>query len=336
MVERSPQRQRAGHRWSWIFGVALLAGVVLLALNANHGRDFLGRLVHADAAWVAVAVLLQALTYMAQGETWRVVARRAGGRLGMPLASALSLAKLFTDQALPSAGVSGTVLTVRVLRARGMPRTARLSGVIVTVVSFHAAYVLSLAAAVSIAWAMGQLNPALLGAAVLWAAIEIVISGFGLTWAGRPPRTSAWFARFRFVQPAFRFLSGADPRLVRDTWLLTEATIYQLAIVVLDALTILALVWSVGGQAPPHLVFAAFVFATLFKNLGVVPGGLGTFEAASVLGLRAIGLSLPVALSATLLFRGLSFWLPMIPGLYLARRLVRRSPPGLRPAASEV
>ncbi|HKQ12645.1 MAG TPA: magnesium-translocating P-type ATPase, partial [Steroidobacteraceae bacterium] len=32
-------------------------------------------------------------------------------------------------------------------------------------------------------------------------------------------------------------------------------------------------------------------------------------------------ISLPVALSATLLFRGLSFWLPMIPGMWLSRRL---------------
>jgi uncharacterized membrane protein YbhN (UPF0104 family) len=333
--ERNFHRQRAGHRWSWIVGVALLAGVVLLALNAAQGREFLTRLAHADPAWLAAATLLQALTYVAQGETWRVVARRTGWPLGLSFASGLSLAKLFTDQALPSAGVSGTVLMVQALRARGMPRVARLSGVIVTVVSFHAAYVLCLAAAVGIARVVGLLNPAMLTGAVLWAALEIVISAFGLRWAGRAPGTSSWVARFRFVQPAFRFLAGADPRLVRDGRLLAEATIYQLLIVVLDTLTILALIWSVGGAAPPHLVFGAFVFATLFKNLGVVPGGLGTFEAASVLGLRAVGLSLPVALSATLLFRGLSFWLPMLPGAYLARRLGRRAPPARHQAPSE-
>lgn len=316
--------------------MALLAGVVLLALTAAQGREFLTRLAHADPGWVAAAALLQVFTYVAQGETWRLVARRTGWRLGLPLASGLSLAKLFTDQALPSAGVSGTVLMVQALRARGMPRVARLSGVIVTVVSFHAAYVLCLAAGVAIAWTAGELNPAMLTAAVLWAGLETVISAFGLKWAGRAPRASAWVARFRFVRPGFRFLAGADPRLVRDVRLLAEATIYQLVIVALDTLTILALIWSVGGEAPPHLVFAAFVFATLFKNLGVVPGGLGTFEAASVLGLRAIGLPLPVALSATLLFRGLSFWLPMLPGLYLARRLVRPRPHDLRQASSEV
>jgi len=35
------------------------------------------------------------------------------------------------------------------------------------------------------------------------------------------------------------------------------------------------------------------------------------------------GIEVPVALAATLLFRGLSFWLPMLPGVLLARRLLR-------------
>lgn len=36
--------------------------------------------------------------------------------------------------------------------------------------------------------------------------------------------------------------------------------------------------------------------------------------------LRLVGVPVAVALSATLLFRGLSFWLPMLPGLVLSRR----------------
>jgi Mg2+-importing ATPase len=66
-------------------------------------------------------------------------------------------------------------------------------------------------------------------------------------------------------------------------------------------------------------VFASFMISTLFRIIGIVPGGLGTFEAASVLTLKVIGVTLPVALAATLLFRGLSFWLPMAPGIWIAR-----------------
>ena len=49
-------------------------------------------------------------------------------------------------------------------------------------------------------------------------------------------------------------------------------------------------------------------------------------EAASVLTLRMIGVAIPVALSATLLFRGLTFWLPMLPGYWFSRRAITRRP----------
>jgi Mg2+-importing ATPase len=39
-----------------------------------------------------------------------------------------------------------------------------------------------------------------------------------------------------------------------------------------------------------------------------------------------VGVPVAVALAATLLFRGLSFWLPMLPGLWLAHRELRGAP----------
>jgi Mg2+-importing ATPase len=61
------------------------------------------------------------------------------------------------------------------------------------------------------------------------------------------------------------------------------------------------------------------MISTLLRTIGIVPGGLGTFEAASVLTLKLAGVSVAVALGSTLLFRGLSFWLPMLPGLVFSR-----------------
>jgi Mg2+-importing ATPase len=85
-------------------------------------------------------------------------------------------------------------------------------------------------------------------------------------------------------------------------------------------------------------VYASFMISSLLRTMGIVPGGLGTFEATSVLTLRMIGVAIPVALSATLLFRGLTFWLPMLPGLWLSKNIAldRRERPraeALRPSA---
>jgi Mg2+-importing ATPase len=82
------------------------------------------------------------------------------------------------------------------------------------------------------------------------------------------------------------------------------------------------LIVALGERASVTGVFAAFMIASLVRTMGIVPGGLGTFEVTSVLMLRMVGVDVAAALSATLLFRGLSFWLPMLPGYWSSRRAV--------------
>ena len=100
-------------------------------------------------------------------------------------------------------------------------------------------------------------------------------------------------------------------------------------IFLLDAATIWVAARALGVTASVGGVFSSFMVSNLFRTIGIIPGGLGTFETASVMSLKSIGLPLSVGLSATLLFRGLSFWLPMIPGLICSRRLLRNQHEGL-------
>jgi uncharacterized membrane protein YbhN (UPF0104 family) len=62
----------------------------------------------------------------------------------------------------------------------------------------------------------------------------------------------------------------------------------------------------------------------MVATIGPIPVGLGTFEATSVGMLSLLGVSVEAALAATLLLRALTFWLPMLPGIWLARREIRR------------
>jgi Mg2+-importing ATPase len=116
-------------------------------------------------------------------------------------------------------------------------------------------------------------------------------------------------------------LESADVRLARDPRLLVGATLWQTAIVALDTLTLVALIESMGERARIGGAFVSFMIASLVRSMGFVPGGLGTFEASSVVTLRMTGTRVSVALAATLMFRGLTFWLPMLPGLWYSRRL---------------
>ncbi len=314
------RRSRLIRRAPWILGAVVLAGVIVASLHFTEGRDFIRLAEHARPSWLLVAIALQVLTYWCQGETWRAVTRASGHRLGMRFAYELSLAKLFIDQAVPSAGVSGTVMMARALEQKGVPRKVTAAGVVVTTTAYNIAYVASLAGALAIMALHGITNILVLIVSVLFTLFGLALAIATIKLSGRHEnRIEERFNRLGPLRKALAYLVEADPSIVRNPLVTIEASLLQFGIVVLDAATIWVLVRSLGMTASVGGVFASFMISNLFRTVGVVPGGLGTFEATSVLTLKLAGLPVPVALSATLMFRGLSFWLPMLPGLWFIR-----------------
>jgi Mg2+-importing ATPase len=185
------------------------------------------------------------------------------------------------------------------------------------------AYVVCLAAALLFTWRHARLPSLAIAAAVFFLVLSALIVRTVLRAPGR--RASHGRQVLRPLRQAVETLRQADPRLVRDVRLQSAATTSQLAIVLCDAATMALLIRALGADAPLSGVFASFMLASVLRTLLLIPGGVGVFEAASVVTLRLAGTSVPVALSATLLFRGLSLWLPMLPGAWLARRALRAS-----------
>ena len=84
---------------------------------------------------------------------------------------------------------------------------------------------------------------------------------------------------------------------------------------------------AVGYTTGPVQAFASFIFASVAGTVFLVPGGLGTFEASSVDMLALFKVPVEVGLTATLLLRGFTYWLPMAPGFWLSRRELRKKVP---------
>ena len=98
-------------------------------------------------------------------------------------------------------------------------------------------------------------------------------------------------------------------------------------ILLLNLAYCLCLVASVRAFSD-SLTIAAICFACLAgSTLGQAaptPGGLGVIEAALAAGLTAAGMDSALAVSATLLFRTVTFWLPTVPGWFAFRNLIAK------------
>nr|WP_225937653.1 magnesium-translocating P-type ATPase [Myxococcus sp. RHSTA-1-4] len=309
----------------WGFGLALLAAVILVAARWSEQREFALLLKRSEPAWLLLAALLQAATYLSQSAVWHSVLTRA--RVHVPLGAlySLSVAKLFIDQALPTAGISGAALIVHGLERRGVGRGPTMACVVVETMTNYTAQILALLLALGLASWLGDARVLVWLATAVLIVLSAALIAFLLRLSrgdgpGHPPRA---FTRVPGARTLLKALSEAPPGLAHHPRVLTEATGFNFIIHLLDAGTLWALLRSVGVDAPPTGVFTAFMLSTLARTLGVIPGGLGTFEAASIGLLNLMGVSLEAALSSTILFRGFSFYLPLVPGLLLSRNELR-------------
>jgi hypothetical protein len=81
------------------------------------------------------------------------------------------------------------------------------------------------------------------------------------------------------------------------------------------------------GEAPPLAVLTQAFFVGMFGNLLPMPGGVGGVEGGMIAALAAFGVDAGQAVVAVLLFRAVTFWLPMIPGViayFQLRKTVER------------
>ena len=97
-----------------------------------------------------------------------------------------------------------------------------------------------------------------------------------------------------------------------------------------DYLALVCALYAVGARPKLSLVLLAFGVGAVAGMIPITPGGLGFVEAGLVGTLALAGISGDQALLATLAYRIVSYWLPMV------RRPGRldRLPPPLRPSAA--
>ena len=310
---------------AWIVGGAACTALVLVVTHRTEEREFLRLTEKIEPAWLGLALLLQAGTYLTQGLVWRLAARAAGHSVTLVKSCELSLASLFVDQALPSAGISGLTMASGALARTGMPAPAVAAAILVNMSMYYLAYAFCMALALGIAMPRGYLPGWVMLPMLGFVAVRLGMAWFVIsTPGGRCGGLRGTLRRSKNFARLLDFFASADRSPFRDHRLLGRTFALHGATFLLDAATLWVAVLALGESVPVGGMFASFMVSTFFRTIGIMPGGLGTFEAASVVSLKSIGLPLPVALSATLLFRGLSFWLPMVPGMMASRHLLGR------------
>jgi uncharacterized protein (TIRG00374 family) len=323
---RSGTGEIVGGRWKrWLFPVLLVGALIVAVLHFGDLKKFAELLAKARPAWLAVALALQLATYAFLSAQWWLALKQGKSPLSMKALLPLTITKLFADQVVPTAGVSGNVLLVDRLCARGVPRENAVAATILAIIAYYLSYAVSAIAMVALLWLRGKLSLLLVGLAALLLALAAAIPS-GVLWLRDKGEDAlpGWLRRRSSVRQLAELVGEAPRDLVRDRRLIAQMALLNLGVFLADAATLTACLLAVGEQARFGAAFVAFSMASIVVTLGPVPLGLGSFEATSIGMLRLMGVGFEAAFASTLLYRGFALWLPLALGMVLSRRELKR------------
>ncbi len=283
--------------------VTLIAAVAAVYLLAGQlAQVHIGSLLRsADLWWSLVALGLSAVTYL--GAAWSL-SGFVLERLRLVPTLLVQVAGSFVTLVTPAA-VGGVALNIRYLRRNDVSAADSAASV---GVSQLVAFTLHLSLLVIFAAISGTSSGSSLQPPH-W--VFYVIAGLiaiGLVVLATPPGRRLLRARIApmagQVIPRLLDVAQQPAKLaegIGGALLLTAGYIFCLA----------ACIHALGGSLPPASVAVVYLTGSAVGSIVPTPGGLGAVEAALSAGLSAAGLPGATAVSAVLLFRLLTFWLPV-------------------------
>lgn len=333
---KTPRRRRLLTPWllALLVGLSALAALVLFVAHRGDIAGFAEQAAEAKAGPLFAAVATQALPYALTALVWFLFMRRAGAPMRFSSLVPLSFAKLFADQAIPTGGLSGAALFLFALTRRGAPDKIAFRTFAFATTAYFLAF-LTAAIISLLALSLAEKAPPALSASVsAFAAIFLFLSlALALIVLYRPKRTPAFIRNHRLTAKAAEFAGAALQDIRAMPGLFAGLALILLVSRVIDGLTLMLISEAIGAPMPLFTGFVAVAVASIAATIGPAPMGLGTFEAGMIASLTVFGLEVEDALTATLIYRGLTLWLPLLPGFVILQREFLAKRRGDAPAA---
>ena len=260
----------------------------------------------ANWAWLPVIIGLSALTYVASAIA---LIGSVPGHVPFGPAVLAQGASSFINRVSP-ANVGGMALNARFLQKSGTDAPASVAAVGVNALAGAVVHVAMIV--VFFALAGHDLTKAfkLPSGSKILLALALIIALIGVVLATRPGRRWTRKKLIPGARSAAGSLRQAAASPVKLGLLFGGSALITLAYIAALAASVQAF-----GRGPGLVELGAvYLAAAALAAVAPTPGGLGAIEAALVAGLTGVGMQPGPAVSAVLLYRLATYWLPVLPG----------------------
>jgi uncharacterized protein (TIRG00374 family) len=331
-------RRRTAVRWiaHGVLFVALVAGIYgLLPRLGGLTRDAAG-LRHARPAFLAAAIVAQALSLGCYAQLYRQVLAALGARVRFRLTADVTLATFFVSHLTPFGSATGTLVNVSTLETEGVDTATTgeaigltsLVSTVALIALFGIGFVATAGRHVSHTYitiagiALGLIVAVL--AAVLGIAAHPAVAGRAGRWAASVARhVRPGIDPEKVAKTSSRLASLARSALTGRAVLASSA--FASGDLLFDLLSLDLVFLALRYQPGFGPLAVAYAAANIASAIPVTPGGLGVVEVTLVAVTVGYGAPRPTAVLAVLGYRIVNYWLPLIPGAVAYLRLRLRS-----------
>ncbi|HSS91119.1 MAG TPA: lysylphosphatidylglycerol synthase transmembrane domain-containing protein [Streptosporangiaceae bacterium] len=333
---KGKRRRRPVMRWAvrGVLFVALAVGVFGLLPRLGGLRHDAAGLRHARPAFVAAAIVAQAVSLACYTALYRRVLASLGARLRFRLAAEVTLSTFLISHVTPFGSATGTLLNVSTLEAEGIAASTTGEAIgltsLVSTVALIALFGTGLVATAGRHVSATYLRIA--GIALVLVVLVLAIA-FGV---GAHPgiaeravrRAAGWARRLRpsidpekAAQTSKRLVMLARSALTGRAFLQSYG--FASADLLFDLLSLDLMFLAFRYQPGFGPLAVAYGAANIASAIPITPGGLGVIEVTLVAITAGFGAPRATAVIAVLGYRVVNYWLPLLPGAvaYLRLRL---------------
>jgi uncharacterized protein (TIRG00374 family) len=327
----------SGRRRLGYAAALVVAGLLVYAVVVASGgmRDAVHELRHASRSWLVLVLVLEMASYAIAG--WLLTLLRGDDvSLGWMTTARVALVMWGLGSLLPVAPAEGIALSASELERRGISRQHAVTMLLLA--GWLQLWALVITAAVTSAVVATVAHPdpndavrLLVVASALAAITAVVVALVRRPFVGKLAADAVrWLPRHRKKTRAELRAAGIDEharllgllgRPVHRVGIAVASTGWWIA----DAGGLWMALHAAHARVDFGLVVLAYVAGVVASWVPLLPGGLGAVEIAVPAVLHHFGVPLAVALTGTLLWRGLSLFLPAMGGA-LAYASLRAQP----------
>ena len=254
-----PERGRTSARTAvgaWVAGLIVLAAVIGTVLSVSELEEVARLLRRIRLEWLLGALTLQSGTYVCAAGVWRAALAALGARVSIRSLIPLSLAMLFVNQAVPSAGLSGSAVVLKALGRRGIDRSAAMAALLVGFVTAYIAYLIAVAISLVVLAALHLINAVLI-TTVIFFVFGAVAFPVGIVWytrAASAPQTRRRLGRVPVLGPVLIGIAIAPADVLRNRSLMQRGVALQCVEIMLDGGTLYVTLRALGVSPFPPAV----------------------------------------------------------------------------------